>query len=123
MSVGVSSIARMTYDTSSFIDPVPRVPGFHDANCLVRWTWNSPNCPAEVTIRGTFLDGDGPCGAITLGCGIEEALDGLGISDLLDYDHILAVCDVVDRQLATRPWAEVKCRQGTARIELVPLAR
>ena len=58
-------------------------------------------------------------GAITLGCGIELALADLGI-DFLDYEHLLTVCDLVDRQLAEQPWAELKCPQGTARIELVP---
>ena len=60
-----------------------------------------------------------PSGAITLGCGIEQALADLGI-DFLDYEHLLTVCDLVDHQLAEQPWAELKCPQGTARIELVP---
>ncbi len=105
------------YDSAPYIDPTPRVPGYHDAACVVVWR-PAGKAAAPRRIVGDFLDGDSPDGAVTLGCGIEEALSRLEID--LDYDHLLTVCDLVNRQLAQRPWAEVKCPQGSARISLVP---
>lgn len=107
----------MSYDTAAFIDPTPRVPGFHDAWCRVTWT---PRGGDPVTVTGGYLDGDSPNGTVSLGCGIECAVDALGISDLLaDSDHIVAVADLVSAQLAERPWATVKCPDGEAWLELV----
>jgi hypothetical protein len=110
----------MTYDTTSYIDPAERVPGFHDAHCRVTWTPHKGEF--AHTVIGDYLDGDSLSGTVTLGCGIEQLLDDIGIADLLDADHVLAVCDLVNRQLADRPWAQVKCAQGTARIELAPMS-
>lgn len=106
------------YDTLPFTDPTPRVPGFHDVACRVVWTPRRPADARPSHITGDFLDADSPGGTVTLGCGIEEALSRLNI-DFLDYDHLLAVCELVDRQLAVHPWAELRCPQGTARIELI----
>lgn len=106
------------YDTTPFIDPEERVPGFHDVTCDVRWT--PRNNPAGArTVSGDFLDADSPGGTVTLGCGIEYALHVLRI-DFVLHDHLLTICEQVDRQLALRPWAELRCPEGTARIELVP---
>ncbi len=105
------------YDTSPFVDLEERVPGFHDVSCSV--TWTPRNDPASArTVFGDYLDADEPGGIVTLGCGIEMCLFELEI-DFVDRDHLLAICDLVDRQLAVRPWAELACPQGTARIELV----
>lgn len=106
------------YDTRAFTDPAPRMPGFHDVACRVAWTPRNAEDARPRHIVGDFLDADSPCGAVTLGCGIEEALSRLNI-DFLDYGHLLAVCELVDRQLAEHPWAELRCPQGTARIELI----
>ncbi|MDT5172881.1 MAG: hypothetical protein QOG37_132 [Mycobacterium sp.] len=110
------------YNPTPFVDPRPRVPGypgFHDVRCRVVWTPRVPKLARQRIIVGDYLDADSPSGAITLGCGIEQALADLGI-DSLDYEHLLTVCDLVNHQLAEQPWAELKCPQGTARIELVP---
>jgi hypothetical protein len=85
----------------------------------VAWTPRDAQPPRQHIIVGDYLDADSPSGAITLGCGREQAFADLGI-DSIDYEYLLTVCDLVDHQLAEQPWAEVKCPQGTARIELVP---
>lgn len=107
------------YTSTPFVDPLPRAPGFHDTRCRVTWAARGSDGP--LTIIGDYLDADSPGGAITLGCGIEMALAHLGI-EFLDHGHLLAVCGLVDRQLAEHPWAALRCPQGTARIELVPRA-
>ena len=43
------------YETTTFIDPTPRVPGFHDAWCRVTWT---PAQGEPVTVAGPYLDPD-----------------------------------------------------------------
>jgi hypothetical protein len=109
------------YNSKVFVDPRPRVPGypeFHDVRCRVAWIPHHAKLPRQRVIVGDYLDAESPSGAITLGCGIEQVLADLGID--LDYEHLLTVCDLVDQQLAEQPWAELKCPQGTARIELVP---
>jgi hypothetical protein len=109
------------YNPRLFVDPRPRLPGspeFHDVRCRVVWIPRHAKLPLQRVIVGDYLDADSRSGAITLGCGIEQALADLGID--LDYEHLLTVCDLVDQQLAEQPWAELKCPQGTARIELVP---
>lgn len=104
------------YDTRPFIATDERVPGFHDVACDVTWTpRNHPT--AARTVFGDFLDADSPDGSVTLGCGIELCMELLGI-DFVDYDHIVGICDLVNRQLASQPWAELRCPQGTARVEL-----
>jgi hypothetical protein len=112
-------IRRMPYPTPTYIDPEPRCPGFHDAHCEVTWT---PHDPAGTPrrISGAYLDAPSAGGQISLGCGIEEALHDLGISELIEYEHLVDVADLVSRQLAEHPWAEVKCAAGVARVELVP---
>lgn len=106
------------YDTTPFTDADERAPGFHDVSCEV--TWTPRNDPAAARrVFGDFLDADSPGGTVTLGCGIEMGLHVLGI-DFVDYDHLLTICELVNRQLAIQPRAELKCPEGTARIELVP---
>lgn len=106
------------YDSSMSIDPAPRMPGFHDAYCRVTWTPNVGPAPAKVIV-GPYLDAESPSDAPTLGCGIEEALHDLGLSDMVDYEHLVPLADAVSRQLATAPQAEIRCQHGTARVELV----
>ncbi|PIB73793.1 hypothetical protein [Mycolicibacterium brumae] len=110
----------MAYDTSCYIDPDPRMPGFHDVGCRIRWIPRTDGRPELRVAEGDFLDGDSRDGAITLGCGIEEAAHQLGIDFLHEIDHLLDICELVDRQLAEHPWAMLKCPQGTAVIELLP---
>lgn len=106
------------YDTTPFIDPEARVPGFHDVACDV--TWTPRNDPAAArAVFGDFLDADSPDGTVTLGCGIEYALHVLRI-DIVDHDHLLSICEHIDRQLAVQPRAELRCPEGTAHIELIP---
>jgi hypothetical protein len=109
----------MHYATAAYIDPEPRCPGFHDAICRVTWTPSDPPS-APRSVDGAYLDANGPDEPIFLGCGIEGALHDLGISALIEYEHLVDVADLVSRQLAERPWAEVKCAAGVARVELVP---
>jgi hypothetical protein len=106
------------YDTTPFVEADERAPGFHDVSCEV--TWTPRNDPSDArSVFGDFLDADAPGGAVSLGCGIEMGLHALGI-DFVDYDHLLVICNRVNRQLAVQPWAELTCPEGTARIVLVP---
>ena len=107
----------MPYNTSLFIDPEPRVPGFHDAHCRVTWT---PRDGEPVTAVGAYLNGDSPTGTITLGCGIEVLMSDLGLDpNISDAEHF-AIAIPVNRQLSEHPWAEIQCPEGKARIDLVP---
>ncbi|MBS9533961.1 hypothetical protein KIH27_10235 [Mycobacterium sp. M1] len=109
----------MSYQTRPFIAAEPRAPGFHDARCRVTWTPRNAQSPPAGRILGDYLDADGPAGTVFLGCGVESALHDLGI-DFVTYEHLVPIADLVSRQFAERPWAELWCPQGTARIELVP---
>lgn len=109
----------MTYDTKPYICPEPRFAGWHDAACRVTWT---PTDGDPVTVIGDYLDGDGPAGPITLGCGIEAAVTDLGLEDLVfsrDEDYAVSIAEAVDHQLARRTWALLACPEGTLRVELV----
>ena len=120
MSVPRGRLLRVpTYDAQLFTDPTPRVPGFHDVQCRITWTPHAEGA-ACITVSGDYLDAESPMGAVSLGCGIESALHDLGISDLIDYDHLVTVADLVSAQLARQPRAEVNCRHGKAVLELVP---
>lgn len=107
------------YDATPSIDPTPRVPGFHDVYCRLTWTPHDAAAPT-TTVTGAYLDAESPSGTVSLGCGIESALTDLGIADLVDYDHLVPLADAVSNQLAGSPAAQIRCRLGTARVELVP---
>ena len=109
------------YDTTPFIDLEERAPGFHDVSCKVTWTPRHDPASAR-TVVGDYLDADAPGGVVTLGCGIEMCLFELEVGRL-DLEHLLAICRLVDQQLARQPWAELTCPEGTARIDLVPRIR
>jgi hypothetical protein len=106
------------YDCRPFIDPEPRVPGFHDVHCRLTWTPHDPGAQAR-TVVGAYLDAESRSGPVELGCGIETALCDLGVADLVDYDHLVPLADAVSRQLADTPRAVIRCRLGTAQVELV----
>lgn len=80
-----------------------------------RVTW-TPHGGDTTTAIGDYVDGMG--GTASLGCGIEELLDDLRLPQFEDTEHYLAVCDLVNRQLAQRPWAVLVCPEGVARLEL-----
>ncbi|BBY30893.1 hypothetical protein [Mycolicibacterium sediminis] len=102
------------YDTRPFIDPQPRVPGFHDVGCHVEWLPRARGARRRSAV-GDYLDADSADGRITLGCGIEQAATDL---DVAFPAHVLRMCDAVDEQLAQHPWAELTCREGVLRIVL-----
>lgn len=106
------------YDTRPYIDPRPRVPGFHDVRCRIEWFPRTKGVSRRQAV-GDYLDADSPDGTVTLGCGIEQAIADLDAA-YLNHDHVLAVCDAVDRQLAEHPWAELVCREGVVRLVLTP---
>lgn len=80
-----------------------------------RVTW-APREGDTTSVHGDYVDGMG--GTASLGCGIEELLDDLGLPQFTDEQKYLAVCDLVTRQLAQRPWAVLVCPEGVARLEL-----
>lgn len=84
-----------------------------------RVTW-TPTTGDVVTAIGDYVDGMGD--TASLGCGIEELLDDLGLPQFEDTEKYLAVCDLINRQLAQRPWVVLVCPEGSARLELVELA-
>ena len=114
MSVPSGTLTDM-YRTTPFIDPIPRLPGWHDVRCSLTWT---PRGDHPRSVVGDYLDAHAPDGVVFLGCGVEAAADDLGIADLL-ADHAVAVADLVTAQLARQPAATVVCRHGTARVELL----
>lgn len=108
------------YNTRPFIDPIPRAPGWYDAHCHVSW---HPRGGEPTVVTGAYLDAHAPDGAVSLGCGVEEAADDVGMGDWLAEaadDELTGLCDLVTTQLAERSWAEVKCPLGMVRIGLVP---
>lgn len=80
-----------------------------------RVTW-TPTTGDAVNVSGDYVDGMGD--TASLGCGIEELLDDLGLPQLEDDAKYLRVCDLVNHQLAQRPWAVLVCPEGSARLEL-----
>lgn len=106
-----------TYDTRAYIAPEPRIPGWYDVAVTVTWT---PRGGEPVQVQGKFLDANDPAGPVFVGCGIEGLIEQLDLWRVVD-DHLLMICDLVDRQLAERPWAEIKCPQGQAILELIRL--
>ncbi|CDO24074.1 hypothetical protein MMAG44476_20029 [Mycolicibacterium mageritense DSM 44476 = CIP 104973] len=103
----------MTYDLTPFITDADRM------WLQARVTWIPRDGGDTVTVSGDYLEGAD--GAAELGCGIEEMCDDLGIiHHLNDTEHYLMLCDLVNRQLSRRPWAELHCPEGVARLELIP---
>lgn len=99
----------MSYD----IEPYIAVADERWLRTRVTWT---PHGGDTISTRGDYVDGMGD--TASLGCGIEELLDDLGLPQLEDTEHYLTVCDLVSRQLAQRPWAVLVCPEGMARLEL-----
>lgn len=82
-----------------------------------RVTW-TPREGDTTSAIGDYVDGAGD--VASLGCGIEEAADALGLlAELENTEKYLTICDLINRQLAQRPWAVLVCPEGTARLELV----
>ena len=118
------------YDTTAYIHDEPRTYDQDADNCetctdrygdvCARVTW-TPRGGSPVTVTGPYLDGNRQTGEIVLSCGVEALLSDLGIWDALEGqdEKRWTICDLVNVQLARRPWAEVKCREGTARLELL----
>jgi len=102
-----------TYDNRPYIAPVPRIPGWHDVTVKVTWT---PRGGEPVVAKGEFLDANDPAGPVFMGCGIEGLIEELELWPIVG-DHLVVICDLVDRQLAERPWAEIRCPQGQARLD------
>lgn len=101
-----------TYDLTPFIANVDE--GWLQTR--VSWT---PRDGETVTVSGDYVGTED--GRAELGCGIEEAADDLGLIHHLDNtEHYLLICDLINRQLSRRPWAELVCPEGIARLELVP---
>lgn len=109
-----------SYNTAAFIDPIPRAPGWHDAYGHISW---HPRGGEPVATTGAYLDAHSPDGPVSLGCGIETAAEDVGMLDWLEDapdGEVTGLCELVDAQLAERPWAEVVCPLGKVRIGLVP---
>lgn len=83
-----------------------------------RISWTPSDGGEAVTATSDYVNGGGGLEA-NLCCGLEAALADLGLPQFEDTAHYVRVCDLVDRQLAQRPWAVLVCPQGTARLELV----
>ena len=117
---GETMTTMPAYRTTPFIDPVPRCPGWHDAQCRIAW---HPRDGEPVVVVGAYLDAHSPAGPVSLGCGIETAAEAVGMLDWLEEapgEELTALCDLVSAQLAEQPWAEVICPLGRLRVELVP---
>ncbi len=85
---------------------------------LARVIW-TPRGGDTVCAEDDYVDGQDDTTA-HLGCGIESALEDLGLPQFNDTGKYLAVCDIVNRQLEYHPWAELHCPEGVARLELIP---
>ncbi|WP_100482287.1 hypothetical protein [Mycobacteroides abscessus] len=85
--------------------------------CRATWTWRATG--ETVTVTEDYLNLEG--GKPVLCCGIYDAAAALDLPDAWFEDDrfVLAVSAKVDRQLALRPCAEVRCPVGTLTVELV----
>lgn len=114
-------MAELSYSTAVYIDQVERAPGYHDVRARLVWTPRDGG--DERVVVGEYLDADGVGGAITLGCGIDGAAADLGLEGLVlsrGDDYLLALCDIVDRQLAAGPRARLVCPEGVLDIAVLP---
>lgn len=67
-----------------------------------------------VVVTGDFVNAwETP----TLACGLGEIVDALG--HVLTATTYARVQRLVNEQLSQRPWAEITCPTGTARLELM----
>lgn len=102
----------LPYDLTPYTDPVdPHV------WCTVRWRWRATG--ETIGVVGDYLNIED--GLPVLCCGIYQAAEDMGLPDewLNDDAHCLQISDLVDRQLALQPRAELRCPQGVLRIDLV----
>lgn len=117
------------YDTAAYIHREPRE--YDDAeNCetctdlygdvCARVTW-TPRGGEPSIVTGPYLDGNRATGEIVLSCGIEAMLTDLNLWPVIENDDSKrwVICDLVNAQLSVRPWAEIVCREGSARLELL----
>lgn len=104
----------MSYDTAPYIGVDENGCDAMFIDCRVTWT---PRGGETVVIEGDHLNNwEHP----TLACGLEEIVTELGLWDIVPADYS-PICRAVNRQLELRPWAELKCPHGKARLELVPV--
>lgn len=101
----------MTYDLSPYVSDEDRM------WLQTRVTWTPRDGGDTVSVTSDYVDGVD--GYAHLGCGIESILPDLGLPHFDDSEKYLLICDLINRQLAWRPWAELVCPEGTARLELV----
>ncbi len=99
---------NMPYDPEPYTDAVGWV------WCEVTLTYPSGETRSAT---GNYLHSTTE-GLPLLQCGIFNMCDDLGLPEPED-EKCLAVSNVVDRQLAWRPWARVRCPQFEVRIDLV----
>ncbi len=88
--------------------------GFTRVWCSATWTPRGGGATRSAT--GDHLD---PCdGKPALLCGIYAACDDLDLP-APDDDYALLISDLIDRQLALSPKAELWCPEGHLVVELV----
>lgn len=103
----------LPYDVRPFLVPNPHGYDPEEVFCRVTWT---PRGGEPVTTEGAHLDiGHPPM----LHCGLEAMVTDLDLWDIVPADYSY-ICRAVNRQLELRPWAELVCPAGFARLDLVP---
>lgn len=80
-----------------------------------RLTWTPRGGDATRSAVGDYLDTH--CGSPVMCCGMEEAADAIGFADL-DDDYMVMVAELIDRQLAMSPKAELHCPEGHLTVTL-----
>jgi hypothetical protein len=81
-------------------------------DCQVTWTPRGGSEPRTIT--GDFVNNwEVP----TLACGLGEILNALG--HVVTETAYARVQTLVNAQLSQRPWADITCPSGTARLELI----
>lgn len=108
---GWSDAGQMSYDITPYVANPDEV----WLQARVSWT---PRGGDTLTAEDDYVDGRS--GTAHLGCGIESVIVDLGLSHFDSSEKYLMVCDLVNRQLEHRPWAELHCPEGLALLELIP---
>ena len=101
----------MTYDLTPFT--APDADGWLRVWCSLTWTPRNGETRSAV---GDHLD---PCdGKPVLLCGIYAACDDLGLDEPAD-DYAVQISDLIDKQLAITPRAELMCPEGHLTVTLL----
>ena len=107
------------YDTTAYINPVSRWPGWYDVMAVVAWVPNDPAGDLIGPLRGAFLDATSIGGPVALGDGVMSILDELGVpAGCRSTTAVVALAEAITESLEAGPHASAPYGDGWLTVDL-----